>query len=98
MPAATGEKLLSVNEVAARLAVTDDTIYNYIRKGLDRPGGRVYLRAVKLGRYRVPEKALDEFLEALGAHVSVDFAGEAERRRREDAEASREVRKRLGID
>lgn len=90
--------MLSTKEVAQRLGVHKGTIYGYIKQGVDRPGGRVRLRAVKLGRYRVPESALQEFLQALGAAQPVDFAGEAAKRRRESERAGVEVRKRLKID
>ena len=99
MVAATGEKLLSVQEVAARLQVSSDTVYNYLKRGLERPHGTIRLRHIRLGRYRVPESALDEFLEALGGPGSaVDFTGEQGRRRREAEEANIQVRKRLGLD
>ncbi len=98
MSAVQGEKLLCITEVAQRLGVHKGTVYLYIKQGLDRPGGRVRLRAVKLGHYRVPESALQEFLQALGAAQPVDFAGEAAKRRRENEEAGVRVRKRLGID
>lgn len=98
MATAQGEKLLSTREVAERLQVHHGTVYAYIKQGVPRLGGRIRLRAVKLGRYRVPESALQEFLKALGATAPVDFTGEEARRERERRECSERMRKRLGIE
>lgn len=46
----------TLEEVEAILKVTRRTIYNYIKGG--------QLKAVKMGKYwRVPQKALEEFVE-----------------------------------
>ena len=49
--------LFTIAEVAKRLKVNRNTVYNLIKEGR--------LKAVKLGSIKVREKALEEFLDSL---------------------------------
>ena len=51
-----GEELLTVQQVMDIIKVADETVYRYIRTGK--------LKAVRVGGlWRVPQSALDEFLQ-----------------------------------
>ena len=55
--------LLTTKQVAARLQLHQFTILNYVRRGVNCGGSRVFLRASRFGRsYRIGEDALETFL------------------------------------
>jgi excisionase family DNA binding protein len=57
------ERHYTPQELAKSLRVDQDSVYQWIHRGVVRDGRRVHLRAVRPGRYlRVPQSALDAFL------------------------------------
>lgn len=65
MTTADLEGCLSVGEVAAKLKKTKVTVWNWIKFGVSREGGRVKLASLRVWRYHVvTPDALDAFLTA----------------------------------
>lgn len=82
---------LTVRQVAEELGVVRDTVYDWIKVGVQVPGGseRVRLQPLRVGgRLRVTRAALEAFLTALNAGVEIETV-ETQKRRQASHEAAK---------
>lgn len=89
---------LTPQQIAGELQVDEDTVVQWAKRGIPRPGQpRVFLRAVKAGRrWRIARADLEEFLKLLTPNYQ---QGEEDRkaRSRQASAATRRLHKVLGM-
>jgi|GEM_PF-4667162 len=68
---------LNISEAADHARVTRHTIYRWIQKGVTVSGELLYLTAATIGgQYRIEERDIDRFLDALGYEFEKDDSDE----------------------